>query len=339
MLCQLSGLRPTVEKYVVFFWATMATVKSFLFAIYAALNNVYSGWILWNLFLAFLPLLMSVVLFRRQTLTGIKFFGACFGLGLIGIVGTQLRTPWVIERVLNKVDGAIANNPAMLLNALWFAAIVVFTLGMSFWLFRKEKTLKSILWWLCFVTFICFLPNAPYVLTDIIHLIRGTSSGQIPTWVVALVFIPLHVTAIALAFEAYVLSILNLDYYLRERAGQRWILPTELIIHLLSAIGIYLGRFMRFNSWDLVVDPSSVVVSTLNTLTSRRPLAVIGVTFIILTVLYWVMKQVTLGLRLRIYLAKQGIDVFDLPEQLSVKSSASTTPAMPLTSNMTNKSP
>ena len=187
---------------------------------------------------------------------------------------------------------------------------------MNFWLFRKDKTLKSVLWGIGFVTFIFFLPNAPYVLTDIIHLIRGTSSGLIPTWVVALVFIPLHVTAIALAFEAYVLSILNLNEYLRERAGKLWILPTELTIHLLSAIGIYLGRFLRFNSWDVVADPSSLLTSTLNTLTSKRPLAVIAVTFLILTVLYWVAKQITLGLRARFYLASQGIDMFDLPEKL-----------------------
>ncbi len=320
-----------------YFSGQMATVKSFLFAIYAALNNVYSGWILWNLFLAFLPLLMSVVLFRRQTLTTTKFVGACFGLGLMGVVGTQLRTPWVFDRILNKVDGAIANDPNLLLHGLWFMAILVFTLGMSFWLFRKQKNLKSALWWLGFVVFICFLPNAPYVLTDIIHLIRGTSSGLIPTWVVALVFIPLYATVIAVAFEAYVLSILNLDHYLRERAGQKWILPTELTIHLLSAIGIYLGRFMRFNSWDLVLHPSSVVVSTLDTLTSKRPLAVIAVTFLILTVLYWVMKQVTLGLRLRTYLAKQGINVFNLPDQLNVNPSEPN-PTMPLTPKMTNKS-
>ena len=295
----------------------MATVKYWLFAIYSSLNNVYSGWILWNLFLAFIPLLISVVLVRRQTLTKFKFFASCFGLGFLCVVGTQLRSPWVFDFILNKVDRAIATNPAMLLNGLWFAAIIAFTLGMSFWLFRKEKTFKSLLWCLGFVTFICFLPNAPYVLTDIIHLIRGTSSGVTPTWVVALFWIPLHVTAIALGFEAYVLSILNLNDYLRERAGQHWILPTELTIHFLSALGIYLGRFLRFNSWDIIADPTHVAASTLNTLTSKQPLAVMFVTFVILTVLYWVMKQVTLGLRLRFYLAAQGIEPFDLPNRLA----------------------
>lgn len=97
--------------------------------------------------------------------------------------------------------------------------------------------------------FIAFLPNAPYVLTDIIHLIRGARVAQIPIWVIALVFIPVHVTAIVLGFQAYVISILNLAYYLKQQGAKALILPTELLIHALSAIGIYLGRFIRFNSW------------------------------------------------------------------------------------------
>lgn len=294
----------------------MATVKYWLLMIYSSLNNVYGGWILWNLFLAFLPLLMSVVLFRRHSLTKVKFLASCFGLGFLAIVGTKLRSPWVFDFILNKVDRAIMMYPAVFLNALWFAAIIALTLGMSFWLLRKEKTFKSIVWWLGFVTFISFLPNAPYVLTDIIHLIKGVSTGATPVWVVALFFIPLHVSAIALGFEAYVLSILNLNNYLRQQSAQHWILPTELTIHFLSAIGIYLGRFLRFNSWDIIADPTNVAASTLNTLTSTRPLAVIFVTFMILTVLYWLMKQITLGLQVRLYLASQGISPFDLPNRL-----------------------
>ncbi|NEQ97358.1 MAG: DUF1361 domain-containing protein, partial [Cyanothece sp. SIO2G6] len=55
-------------------------------------------------------------------------------------------------------------------------------------------------------------------------------------------------------------------------------------------------------------DPSNVVLTTLNSLTSRWPMLVIMVTFVILTVLYWIMKQVTLGLKLRIHYARSGWD-------------------------------
>jgi len=102
-----------------------------------------------------------------------------------------------------------------------------------------------------------------------------------------------------------------LDYYLKQQGAKALILPTELVIHALCAIGIFLGRFIRVNSWDIVVDPTSVLAHTLNTLTSKRPAAVILVTFIILTLMYWVMKQVTLGLKLRLHYARMGMDALD----------------------------
>ena len=154
--------------------------------------------------------------------------------------------------------------------------------------------------------FIAFLPNAPYVLTDIIHLIRGTSSGDIATWVIALVFIPIHLAAILLGFEAYVISLLNVNFYLKQRHLHKLVLPSELALHALCALGIYLGRFIRLNSWDFVVSPTSVLVNTLNTLTEKRPFAVVVVTFVILTTLYWIMKQITLGLKLRYHYARKG---------------------------------
>ena len=97
-----------------------------------------------------------------------------------------------------------------------------------------------------------------------------------------------------------------------KKGSEQFILPTELLLHALSAIGIYLGRFVRLNSWDLATDPTSVLVTTLNTLTTKRPATVVFVTFIILAVLYWVMKQITLGIKLRIHYSKQGVDALDL---------------------------
>ncbi|NJR64920.1 MAG: DUF1361 domain-containing protein [Leptolyngbyaceae cyanobacterium CRU_2_3] len=210
-----------------------------IFQALEAFSGVYSGWILWNLFLAFIPLALSLWLFRRK----------------------QIKT-------------------------------------------------RSLLWWLIFVVFVAFLPNAPYMLTDIIHLIRGTRAGY-AIWLIALIFIPLHLVAILGGFEAYVISLINQGNYLkRQRAGQ-FVLWSELAAHALCAIGIYLGRFIRFNSWDLVTDPRDVLTTTVNTLTSRQPVLIMVVTFIILAVFYWVMKQLTLGVYLRIQYARMGRDVPD----------------------------
>lgn len=208
------------------------------FELLSAFSNIYSGWILWNLFLAFIPLVLSFVLFRRKT---------------------SIRPIW---------------------------------------------------WWALLVVFIAFLPNAPYMLTDIIHLIRGIRAGY-SGWVIALVFIPLHITAILAGFEAYVISLINQGSYLKRQGAEKWVLRAELLVHALCAVGIYIGRFRRFNSWDLVSAPTDVVLTTLDDLTAQRPAAVMIITFIVLTIAYWAMKQITLGIYLRVRYAKQGKDVIE----------------------------
>lgn len=194
---------------------------------------------------------------------------------------------------------------------LWNSFLALIPLVLSFWLFRRKKISRSFLWWSLLVVFVAFLPNAPYMLTDIIHLIRGTRAG-VSMWVIALAFIPLHLAAILGGFEAYVISLINQGYYLKKQGVSRTVVWTaELLLHLLCATGIYLGRFRRFNSWDLVTGPGNVVIATIDDLTSKQPIAVIVVTFLILTVFYWVMKQVTLGLYLRYRYLRMGKEVFD----------------------------
>ncbi|MFK8181907.1 MAG: DUF1361 domain-containing protein [Phormidesmis sp.] len=278
----------------------------------AAFDNVYSGWILWNLFLAAVPLFLSFLLFRRKDLSRIRIRIACAVIAAIGVVGLWPRLPRVMGAQMQLMSTLSSGDRTALLKLIWWIALGLISIMMSIFLFKREKSRRTVLWWMGLVGFISFLPNAPYVLTDIIHLIRGTSSGIIRVWVVALVFIPLHAAAILAGFEAYTLSIVNLAHYLKKKGSEAFILPTELLIHALSAIGIYLGRFIRLNSWDLATDPTSVLVTTLNALTTKRPAAVIFVTFIILTVLYWIMKQITLGIKLRIYYRQQGLDALDL---------------------------
>ncbi|WP_035991566.1 DUF1361 domain-containing protein [Leptolyngbya sp. KIOST-1] len=280
-----------------------------LLDIVRAFNNVYSGWIAWNLFLAAIPLLLSFVLFRRQTLAKRWFLPACVLTGAIGVLGLGPRVPRVIYGLANLARANASGGLFSWLELLWLLVITALATLLSLGIFKTKRDSQGWLWWVGLVVFLIFLPNAPYVLTDIIHLIRGTSSGQVRILVVALVFIPIHAVAILLGFEAYVVSILNLVHYLKQSGAKTMVLPLELTIHALSAVGIYLGRFLRFNSWDLVLAPTSVLVDTLDALTSRRPAAVILVTFLILASLYWVMKQITLGLVLRFRYARQGIDV------------------------------
>jgi uncharacterized membrane protein len=181
---------------------------------------------------------------------------------------------------------------------IWNLFLAFIPLALSVWLFRSRSRSRSILWWVGFLVFIAFLPNAPYLLTDIIHLIQAIRDDH-SVWVITLVILPPHLIAIIAGFEAYVISLINLGYYLNREGAARFVIWAELLTHALCAIGIYLGRFPRLNSWDFVTQPDAVARTVMDNLTSKRPVLVMAITFVILTVLYWIMKQVTLGFILR----------------------------------------
>jgi uncharacterized membrane protein len=181
---------------------------------------------------------------------------------------------------------------------VWNLFLAFIPLVISFFLFRLNPRSRPLLWWIFLIVFIAFLPNAPYLLTDIIHLIRATRAGY-SVWIITLVFIPLHVFAILAGLESYVISLINQGYYLAKQGAKKWIVPAEFLVHFLCAIGIYSGRFRRFNSWDLVTQPDAVMWGTLDDLTTKKPLFVIVITFVIISATYLIMKQVTLGLILQ----------------------------------------
>ena len=189
---------------------------------------------------------------------------------------------------------------------VWNLFLAFIPLILSFWLFFRDRKKRFLLWWISFIIFIAFLPNAPYLLTDIIHLVDAIRAGY-SIWITTLVFIPVHLLAILIGWEAYVISLINQGNYLYNQGGKKFIFISELITHSLCAIGIFLGRFDRFNSWDLLTQPDVLLNSIITDLTTAKNLLVIVITFVILTILYWLTKQITLGTGLRIKQLLYGV--------------------------------
>lgn len=175
----------------------------------------------------------------------------------------------------------------------WNLFLAFIPLVLSVWLFRIRRN-RPWLWWLGFLVFYAFLPNAPYLLTDVIHLIDDIRKIQ-SVWVITLVLIPVYLLVILAGLEAYVISLINWGYYLHRIGKSQWILWMELITHALSAVGIYLGRFLRFNSWDFITQPDAVLTKGVEEILGKQPLVIIAITFVVLVSLYWIMKRVTLG--------------------------------------------
>lgn len=187
----------------------------------------------------------------------------------------------------------------------WNLFLALIPLGLSIILFVLPRfsnfrfNLKSLIWGILFLVFMAFLPNAPYVLTDLIHLVENIKAND-SLLLILLVLFPQYLLFTMIGFTAYVLSVINLAKFLKSQGWQqKHIIVTELVIHALSAIGVYLGRFLRFNSWHIITELPELVNSVIYDLIEKRSIIIMTIMFIVLTVLYWVMKQVTLGLMLR----------------------------------------
>jgi uncharacterized membrane protein len=148
-------------------------------------RNIHTGngdfrYLVWNLFLAWIPFVLAVVVYDRWRRRGASF--TLFALG-----------------------------------ALW----------------------------------LLFFPNAPYIVTDFVHLERG---GAVPYWYDA-------VTIAAFAWMGVLLGFASL--FLMQTVVRQWHGAVAgwafaLVAIGLGSLGIYLGRFLRLNSWDALEHPSVI---------------------------------------------------------------------------------
>ena len=130
-------------------------------------------------------------------------------------------------------------------------------------------------WWLGAATFIAFLPNAAYVLTDVIHLPADLRAAH-PDLSLTLAVLVVYAGFAVVGFAAYAYSVLMLSRYLREQGlGRAGLIAAELSIHCLVAVGVVLGRVFRFNSWDLLARPGEVL-DVVRLPPSERAIAVVA---------------------------------------------------------------
>ncbi len=96
-----------------------------------------------------------------------------------------------------------------------------------------------------------FFPNAPYMLTDFIHIGERPS---VPLWYDALMLSSFAWTALLLGFA----SLYLVQLVVRNAVGAVWSWVVVVLALALASFGVYLGRFVRFNSWDALLRPNRV---------------------------------------------------------------------------------
>ena len=165
--------------------------------------------------------------------------------------------------------------PVILLENLkwmgWNLFLASIPVIISFIIFRKKlwekPSLLRIPLAFCIVIFYFFLPNSPYVITDIIHLVRQIKDYKyfrLSDNHIIVLLIPQFLLFIFIGFSFYVIAFQKMIHLLLEfkwKIAIIWII--KIINPLIMSIGIFLGRFYRFNSWDIISNSEQIILSTI----------------------------------------------------------------------------
>jgi uncharacterized membrane protein len=130
-------------------------------------------------------------------------------------------------------------------SLFWNLFLAVIPFGVST-LLSRIKT-PSIVFYSLALLWLLFFPNAPYVLTDLIHLRQHT----VPVWYDLLLLLSFAWTSLMFGF----VSLADMQRLIQQRfnATVGWLFAVAAV--LLGSFGIYLGRFLRWNSWDVITEP------------------------------------------------------------------------------------
>lgn len=130
----------------------------------------------------------------------------------------------------------------------WNVFLAALPLYFSFKLDRAGKYSG----WMLLVLWLLFFPNALYIVTDLFHL---KQRADIPLWYDLLILFSAALIGIIMGF----LSLQHVEHFLRSKIGPRYIHPIILPVFIISGYGIYLGRYMRWNSWDIITEPMTLM--------------------------------------------------------------------------------
>jgi len=111
-------------------------------------------------------------------------------------------------------------------------------------------------WWWAVIPpgalWLLFFPNAPYILTDLVHL---DARWPVPIWY----DIGLLVTFVFVGCFLAIVSLRSMQRIVSDYVG--WFMSWMFVMGTigLTSFGIYMGRFLRWNSWDLFTSPYQVL--------------------------------------------------------------------------------
>ena len=168
-----------------------------------------------------------------------------------------------------------------------FLAFVPYLISKKMGTKRIEGRWKFILYSL---VWLLFMPNAFYIITDLFHL---DMNEDVPLW---------FDLALLLSFAWYgilfgIISVRQMEKLFESLFNKKFDWIFILPVMALNGFGIYIGRYLRFNSWDVLVNPlqliQDIVYLFIHPIRNRFDWSMIVCYTILLTLIYLTIKRLS----------------------------------------------
>lgn len=128
----------------------------------------------------------------------------------------------------------------------------------TWWMTRNVSILNNkIKLVVALAAWLLFIPNSFYIITDLFHLTHIESA---PQWFDLLLIFSFAWNGILCG----IISLRRVEIITVIVRGKGFSIFLVFLVMWLSAFGIYIGRFLRYNSWDVISDPFSLAAEILN---------------------------------------------------------------------------
>ncbi|MEM8567979.1 MAG: DUF1361 domain-containing protein [Bacteroidota bacterium] len=134
-----------------------------------------------------------------------------------------------------------------------------------------------------FCLWLLFFPNAPYLITDLVHLNNRFNPA---IWADTLLLFSCALAGLMVGI--YSLHIVHNLVLKSLNAIKSWLVIGVSLI--LTGYGIYLGRIQRWNSWDLFTNPVMLLTDTIYQLTNPQAIKMTIGFSVLLFLIYFIFK-------------------------------------------------
>jgi uncharacterized membrane protein len=141
------------------------------------------------------------------------------------------------------------------LSMIWNLFLAYIPYAISGWLVAKPakqaRQARPMVQIIALLLWLLFIPNSFYILTDLYHLADSHRNSLVPEWFdLALI--------LSFAWNGLLLGVLSIRHIERRFISGASVFREWLFLYpvmWLNALGVYVGRYLRYNSWDIFLNP------------------------------------------------------------------------------------